>query len=245
MTEKSRFVIITTVFIVFTLVLAAVIGIYSLTSPGVLPVDAPPSEFSAERAMKHVSAIAQEPHPVGSLANEQVANYIVAQLEAMGLSPEVRPAATVSTFREIRAASMRNIIVKIPGTNPSKAIALDAHYDSMPMTLGASDAGSAVATALETARALKDSPPLQNDVILVFTDSEEFGPGLGAAAFLEEHPLAQEIGLVLNFEAIGKTGPSLMFETGPDCGWLVREFGSVTSHPVAQAWINDIYKLTP
>ncbi len=89
--------------------------------------------------MKHVSAIAQEPHPVGSQANEQVANYIVAQLEAMGLSPEVRLAATVVTLREIRAASVRNIIAKIPGTDPRKATALDAHYDSMPMTPGASD----------------------------------------------------------------------------------------------------------
>ncbi len=148
MTEKSRFVIITTVFIVLTLALAGVIGIRSLTSPKVLPVDAPPSEFSAERAMKHISTFAQEPHPVGSLANEQVANYIVTQLEAMGLSPEIRPAASVRTFREIRAASVRNIVVKIPGTDPSKAIALDAHYDSMPFTPGASDAGSGVASLL-------------------------------------------------------------------------------------------------
>ncbi len=80
---------------------------------------------------------------------------------------------------------------------------------------------------------------------MVFTDSEEFGPGLGAAAFLEEHPWAQEIGVALNFEALGKTGPSLMFETGPDSGWLVREFGRVTSHPVAQAWVYEIYRRIP
>ncbi len=76
--------------------------------------------------MKHVSAIAQESHPVGSMANEQVANYIVAQLEAMELSPEVRPAATVVTLREIRAASVRNISAKIPGTDPGKATALSS-----------------------------------------------------------------------------------------------------------------------
>ncbi|MCK5639267.1 MAG: hypothetical protein KAJ19_00665 [Gammaproteobacteria bacterium] len=83
MTGKSGFVIISTVFIVLTLALAAVIGIYSLTPPKILPENAPPSEFSAERAMKHVSVIAQEPHPVGSLENEQVANYIVTQLVNM------------------------------------------------------------------------------------------------------------------------------------------------------------------
>ena len=31
--------------------------------PGAIPESAPPTAFSAERAMKHVVAIAQRPHP--------------------------------------------------------------------------------------------------------------------------------------------------------------------------------------
>jgi hypothetical protein len=36
-----------------------------------------------------------------------------------------------------------------------------------------------------------------------------------------------------------------MFETGPDSGWLVREWGRVASHPVAQSWYYEVYSITP
>ncbi len=242
MTKKSWFTIITTVLI---MALAVFAGMYSVAPPKVTSADASPTEFSAERAMKHISAIAQEPHPVGSLANEQVLYYIVAQLEAMGLNPEVQQATAVVTGRHIGAGSVSNVIVKIPGTNPSRSIVLDGHYDSVPTTPGAADDASAVATLLETARALKAGPRLANDVILIFADSEEFGTRLGTIAFVEQHPLASEIGVVLDFEGIGRTGPSIMFETGPSSGWLIRDFGRVTSLPVAQSWVEIIWKMTP
>ena len=71
---------------------------------------------------------------------------------------------------------------------------MDAHYDSMPMTPGAADCGSCVATLLETARALLAGPPLQNDVILVFTDDEELDPMAGADAFVPGHIRETKIG---------------------------------------------------
>ena len=49
----------------------------------------------------------------------------------------------------------------------------------------------------------------------------------------------------MNFEAIGRTGPSIMFETGPGSGRAVRGFGRASSYPVAQSWLYDVYKLTP
>jgi len=226
--------------------LAVIIGMDSLTQPDVVPADAPETEFSAERAMKHLKVIAQRPHPVGSPANDEVREYIVAQLRSMGLSPEVQKATSVKTLKgRVIASTVYNVLAKIPGANPSKAIALDAHYDSMPTTFGAGDCGSCVVTLLETARALKAGPPLKNDVMLLFTDIEEFGPALGARAFFEEHPWASEIGVVLGFEGIGRTGPSIMFEPGPGSGWLIDELGEVTSRPVAQSWFFDVYKRTP
>jgi hypothetical protein len=102
-----------------------------------------------------------------------------------------------------------------------------------------------VATLLETARALKAGPPLQNDVILVFADDEELDPMSGAATFVKEHAWASEAEVVLGFEALGRTGPSIMFETGPDSGWLVKEWGRTASRPVAQSWFYEVYRLTP
>jgi len=53
-----------------------------------------------------------------------------------------------------------------------------------------------------------------HDVIVLFTDGEE-SDLLGAAAFVREHPWAKDAAMVLNFEARGTSGRSLMFETGP------------------------------
>ena len=70
---------------------------------------------------------------------------------------------------------------------------------------------------LETLRALKSSPPLKNDTVFLFTDGEEVGL-LGATAFVKEHPWAKDIGVALNFEARGSSGPSFMFETSDGNG---------------------------
>ena len=76
-------------------------------------------------------------------------------------------------------------------------------------------------TLLETARALKAGPPLKNDVLLLFTDGEEAGE-VGAEAFMRT-PLADQVGVLVNFETRGTSGPSLMFETSPGNGWLIPE----------------------
>lgn len=63
---------------------AAVFAWWMSLAPRPLPADAPPGEFSAYRAIKHVEQMAVEPHPGGSHANEKVYAYITAQLQAMG-----------------------------------------------------------------------------------------------------------------------------------------------------------------
>ena len=97
---------------------------------------------------------------------------------------------------------------------------------------------------LETARALSEGPRLRNDVIFLFTDGEE--PGLlGAEAFVEEHPLADDLGIALKFEARGNGGPSMMFETSTNNIRLVEEFASAAPRPVASSATYEVYKRTP
>jgi hypothetical protein len=119
-----------------------------------------------------------------------------------------------------------------------------SHYDSVIAGPGANDDGTAVAALLETIRALRAGPPIQNDVVFLFTDGEEAGL-LGAKAFVDEHPLAREIGLVLNFEARGNSGPVLMFETSPDNGWLIQEFARAAPAPFASSLFYDVYRTLP
>jgi len=166
---------IKTQMIVIILVLCgALLGMISLSRPKLIPANAPGTDFSAERAMEQISAIAQAPHPVGSTEIERVRGYIITQLETMGLSPEIQETtAAISKGTTVFVSAIKNIVVKIPGSNPNKAILLDAHYDTRMMTPGASDCSSCVATVLETTRAFLEDQPLQNDIILLFTDNEE------------------------------------------------------------------------
>lgn len=228
------------------IVCAAALVIYRLAPPHAVPSGAPPTEFSSGRAMAHLRTISQSPHPMGSQGHAEVRDYLLRELTALGVGPEVARATALdgSTAGLLRAATVHNIVAKLPGTGSSKAIMLTAHYDTVPSSPGASDDGAGVAAILETLRAVKAGQSLKNDVIVLLTDGEEVGL-LGARAFVGEHPWAKDVGLVLNFEARGNTGPVLMFETSRNNGWLVEQFAEAVPHPVSNSVLYEIYKILP
>jgi hypothetical protein len=207
--------------------------VYRLQPPSVVPASAALTEFSAERAMEHLTALSNKPHPVGSEEHARVGEYIASQLTILGLTPELQ-----------KTNSMTNIVARLKGTGGGKAVLLVAHYDTVPSSPGASDNSSSVAMLLEVLRALKAGSPLSRDVVFLFSDGEEIGL-LGAKAFAYAHQWAKEIAVVLNFDARGNSGASIMFETGPENGWLIRQFASASPRPVATSLSHEIYKLLP
>ena len=223
----------------------ALLSIWSLSPPEIV-TNVPPGEFSSARARDYLKAIAVKPHPIGSPAHAEVRDYIFAELVKMGLEPQVQQTTAVKTRTgsSLRAATVQNIVAKLQGTANTRAVLLVAHYDAAPYSLGASDDGAAIASLLETLRALKANAPLKNDVIFLATDGEEIGL-LGASAFVQQHPWAKDIGVVLNFEARGDHGPSIMFQTTDGNGWLIDELAENVSRPVANSLSTDIYKLLP
>lgn len=227
------------------IVLIVLLAIYLQRPPAAQPVSAPSTEFSSGRAMEHLRVIAHKSHPIGSLEHDVVRDYISRALATHGVNSVVQKTTVVnSTIGGYRGATVQNIVGRLPGTGNSKAVMLVAHYDSVPTSPGASDDGAGVTTLLETARALKAGPQLKNDVIFLFTDGEETGL-LGAKAFMDEHPWAKELGVVLNFEARGNSGPSVMFETSKDNGWIVGEFAKAAPAPVANSLSYEIYRRLP
>ena len=225
--------------------LCVTLVIYKQRPPDAVPAGAPVTEFASGRALQHLKIIAQRPHPIGSADHEQVCEYLVKTLTDLGLQPEIQETVAVrKTQSGAVAGSVKNIVARLKGTEPGKAILLVAHYDSVANSYGASDDGSGVATILETLRALKTGPPLKNDVLVLLSDGEESGM-LGARAFVNEHPLFKEVGLVLNFEARGSDGPVLMFETSERNGLLIRELSRVAPHPFASSFFYDVYKQLP
>jgi hypothetical protein len=228
------------------LALAVLLALSQQRPPKAVPASAPATEFSSGRALKHLEAIARAPHPLGSQEHAVARDYLMGQLTEMGLSPEVQETIGVNSSWGIpyRAGVVQNILVRLKGTGGGKALLLAAHYDSVPTGPGASDDAAGVATLLETLRALKTGAPLKNDIIFLFTDGEESGL-LGANAFNSEHAWSRNVGLVLNFEARGNHGPSIMFETSDGNGWLIQQFAQAAPAPVATSLAYEIYSRLP
>lgn len=226
------------------LVAATGLAVYDRPYPAAAPADAPATEFSSARAMAHLRQIAKAPHPTGTRENREVGDYIRQQLLAAGLQPEVQEADYTDLDHEgYRVSHVRNIAAVKKGTVGGKPILLMGHYDSVITGAGASDDGAAVACMLETLRALQAGAPLKNDVIFLFTDGEELGL-VGSRAFVAQHPWAKDLGVVLNFEARGTSGPSVLFETINGDDWLVREFAA-SPNPYGNSLLPAVFKVMP
>jgi hypothetical protein len=126
------------------------------------------------------------------------------------------------------------VVATLPGRDPTGRVLLSAHYDTTAGSPGAADDKAAVAAMLETVRALTSGERLRNDVVMLLSDGEE--PGLlGAAAFVAEHRARVGGGVVLNWEATGNAGPSVLFETSPGDAELVRVLAAVAPSPVGDS----------
>jgi hypothetical protein len=213
--------------------LTAAASLCLLRPPAPRGADAPPSEFSARRALEHLKVIARSPHPAGSPEHELARRYLVEQLGRLGLEVEVQSAGGVS-----------NVVARRRGTGGGGAVLFAAHYDTVPGSPGAGDDGAAVAALLEALRALGSGPPLANDLIILFSDGEELGL-LGAQAFAYRHPWSADVKVVFNFDARGDSGPVLMFETTPGNGWLIGHFARAARTPVANSLMFEIYRRLP
>ena len=209
--------------IVALVVLVVVAAVTPWDAPRPRPAAAPAGEFSSARAMDLLRVVAAEPRPIGSQRAADVREFIFGRLEELALAPHVQTSEVVSAREPRVAGVVHNVVARLPGHDPSRAILLVAHYDSVPTAAGAADDGSGVAALLETARALRSGPPPRNDIIFLFTDGEERGL-LGSQAFLRNEPWAYAAGVVLNFDSPGSSSPALMYETSPGNGLLIAHY---------------------
>src|SRR5262249_39801996 len=217
--------------IVLFLIAVAAGSIYLERLPEPIPASGPADQFSAERALVHLNAFAKAPHPLGSAEHDRARDYLVAQLSALGLTPEIQK-ATGTVPRYQAAGSVENIMARLKGTSGANdAVALVSLYDSVPAGPGAGDDGSGVAAILEAMRALKTGAQPTNDIVVLLTDGEEAGL-LGAAAFMAEHPWTKDVRVAVNLEARGNAGASQLFETSQDNGRLLDIFAQAAPHPI-------------
>ena len=235
--------------LVFLIALGAA-TLLTLRPPTPLTAQAPPGEFSAARAYAHAEVVAARTHPAGSAANDEVRSHLERELRALGLEVQTQETVGAEAGHLSGAAAgatlaqVRNVVARLPGTDPTGRVFLVAHYDSVQVGPGGNDDAAGTAALLEVARALTAGPAPRNDIVFVLTDAEE-ACLCGAQAFAAEHPLAAEGGVVLNLEARGSTGPVIMFQTSERNAALVDVFGKAAAHPLGTSFAVEIYRLLP
>lgn len=202
------------------------------------------SGFDISNVEGHIIEMASEKHFIGTDANRKVRDYILNNFAELKIPAEVFVGHSEDTWYDSykRMGRTENIIARIKGSNSTKSLFLCAHYDSVLDCGGAADDIHAVACMLEVARIVKDSKPL-NDIVFLITDGEEMGL-LGAKAYVENKDL-EEIGLILNYEARGNSGPSISFEWSDGNAWLVEQLSQVGINPIANSMSYEIYKVLP
>lgn len=232
---------------VVLIVLAIYWSFFALMPSQISDLNTESTAFSSERALVHLKNITKKPHYVGSEEHEVVKDYLVKALNDLGLETQIQEAYSQNK-KWGSIVKPKNILARIKGSENSKALMLLTHYDSKShASYGASDAGSGVVTILEGIRAfLSEGKNPKNDIIILFSDAEELGLN-GADIFVNQHPWAKDVGLVLNFEARGSGGPSYMLiETNGGNQNLINGFKAANpDYPVANSLAYSIYKMLP
>ncbi|WP_159975705.1 MULTISPECIES: M28 family peptidase [unclassified Novosphingobium] len=230
------------------------LAVLGSTPPRPQPVSAYADVFSAGRAMADVERIARAPHPSASPEFVALRGYLMRRLESMRVTvrtqesvfpQSVRPWFNRHNGTAAAEIPLVNVIGILPGRDPKlPAVALMAHYDSVPGSPAAADDGSGVAAILETVRALSLDYQRRRDVIVILTDGEEAGL-VGAKLFFGQAPEVSRIGAIINLEARGGGGKANLFQTSPMNGDAVRAWAASVPHPAGTSLATFIYSVLP
>ncbi len=233
---------------------ALLLAILGTTSSVPVGRDAAADVFSAARAMDDVRIIARAPHVTGSAENAEVRAHIAARFTALGM--EVRttqgelPDRALDKFEAWSGArpvalTFTNVIGILPGRDRTKpAVLLMAHHDTVWGSAGAPDDTAGVAAILETLRAVVADGGADRDIIALMTDAEELGLN-GATQFFAENPLRKRVGAIINLEARGGGGRTMLFQTSRNNGAAVMRYADAVGRPGGSSLAAFVYEVLP
>lgn len=213
-------------------------------APAPIPADASQKLFSAHRAHQQLTSLIgnDEPHPSGSPNQQRIGDELIAKLKELGYSVQTQRGQRLT--RRKNEVPLRNIFARLKGSGDLGALMVASHYDSVSKGPGAGDAGASVASILEMARIMQQRPTPNHDILFLLTDGEEIGL-LGAKLFCEEHPWAKDVKAVINLEARGNSGQSLMFETSEKNKTLIENYARGITRPATGSLFYTVYKQLP
>ena len=202
--------------------LAAALSLVAATSAFAGPGD------KAIEDVRILSADDMQGRQVGTPGSEKARAYILSRFAEIGLDPVGDRFEHNFSFakRDGAMAQGINLVARIKGTSPGKAMVVSAHYDHLGVRNGeiyngADDNASGVAGLLAVAEAFKAKPP-KHDVILAVVDAEESGLR-GARAFAAAPPVPLEsIALNINFDMLSKNAKNELFVAGASAFPVLR-----------------------
>jgi Zn-dependent M28 family amino/carboxypeptidase len=194
--------------------LAIVLSLAAATSAFAGPGD------KAVEDVRILSADDMQGRLVGTPGSEKARAYILSRFAEIGLSPIGDKFEQTFSFAKRDGSTVQgtNLVARIKGTKPGKALVVSAHYDHLGVRNGeiyngADDNASGVAGLLAVAEAFKAKPP-KHDVILAVVDAEEGGLR-GAKAFAAAPPVPLEtIALNVNFDMLSKNAKNELYVAG-------------------------------
>lgn len=214
-----------------------------------------PNRFIGERAKllnqeladigpKVVGSHDNDVRAVSFLMNEidkikRSANPIHAIEENIQISSGSFEIGTLTTYYQ----GIRNVVVKISPQNRTTAhsLLINTHFDSVPGSPGAGDAGILVSVMLEVLRVLSQLPnSLQHSVVFLFNSAEEFELN-GSHMFITKHMWASDVRAVINMDSCGTGGREILFQSTA-YPWLMNYYKKSALHPTASVLGDELFK---
>ena len=222
-------------------------------------------KFQVLEAWQHLKDITQVgPRVHGSAANEiATVNLLREKLEEISAaSPlyliEVQHQIADGSFHlegwgsTFHYQQVQNVIARIrltkraptPGGSRIPALLLNCHFDSVPLSPGASDDAVQCAILVEVLSALsrlEGDQVFHHDVIVLFNGAEE--TILRAShAFITQHPWAEDVAMFMNLEAAGAGGREVLFQSGPGNMWILDTYLAAAPYPSATVVAQEIFQ---
>ncbi len=237
--------------LIMALILLVIRGGYELSYPSKTPAHLIYDGVFMESILKHIHKITEYPHAVGQATHKVTGRYLERHVQQLN-NPKIRINQHRTHYynkHNRKAAGLTNYIIQYPGqTENAPAVMLMAHYDAARFSAtGAADDAAGVAVALEIFKTyIQQNPTPRNTLMLLLTDGEELGL-LGAKAFIEDQLRHHNIGVIINLEARGSSGPSIFLpETTNGTRGLIQAYQQAgVPMPVSSSLDAEIYAKMP
>lgn len=167
-----------------------------------------PGSFIGQRAENTLLRLSKiGPKVVGSPANEQAAvQFLLSEISQIKESArsdlyDIEEDVQIASGHYVLwkmvnyYQSIQNVVVKVSSkfSNSTSSLLINSHYDTVPGSSGAGDAGMMIVIMLETLRIItKYETPLQHSLVFLFNGAEE-NPLQGSHAFITQHKWAENV----------------------------------------------------